>query len=63
MKTPITELLPNLFRTEYTKIVSVLVKKFGFLHIEVAEDIASDTFLVATEAWGLKGLPANPTAW
>jgi len=57
------ELIPNLFRTEYRKIVSVLVKSFGFERIEIAEDIASDTFLTAAETWGLKGLPANPTAW
>lgn len=32
-------------------------------HIEVAEDIASDTFLAASELWGIKGLPENPVAW
>jgi RNA polymerase sigma-70 factor (ECF subfamily) len=58
-----TALLPHLFRTEYRKIVSVLCKLFGIDHIEVAEDIVSDTFLVASELWGLKGLPENPTAW
>lgn len=57
------ELIPHLFRTEYSKIVSVLSKIFGFAQIEIAEDIASDTFLTATETWGLKGLPKNPTAW
>lgn len=57
------ELLPNLFRTEYRKIVSVLCRLFGIAHIEIAEDIVSDTFLLASELWGLKGLPANPTAW
>jgi len=57
------ELLPHLFRTEYRKIVSVLGKKFGFGQLEIAEDIVSDTFLTAAETWGLKGLPANPTAW
>jgi predicted RNA polymerase sigma factor len=58
-----SELIPHLFRTEYRKIVSVLVKLFGIEHIETAEDIASDTFLLAAETWGLKGLPKNPTAW
>jgi RNA polymerase sigma factor (sigma-70 family) len=57
------ELIPNLFKTEYRKIISVLVKLFSIEHIEVAEDIVSDTFLVAAETWGLKGLPQNPTAW
>lgn len=57
------ELIPRLFRTEYRKIVAVLSKLFGLAHIEVAEDIVSDTFLLATETWGAKGIPENPTAW
>lgn len=57
------ELLPHLFRTEYRKIVSVLCYLFGIQHIEIAEDIVSDTFLSATELWSVKGLPENPTAW
>lgn len=57
------ELLPHLFRTEYRKIVAVLCYLFGIEHIEIAEDIVSDTFLSATESWVIKGLPENPTAW
>ena len=57
------ELIPHLFRTEYRKITSVLCKLFGIEHIEIAEDIVSDTFLLAAETWGQKGLPKNPTAW
>ena len=58
-----SQLLPNLFRTEYRKIVSVLCYLFGIDNIEIAEDITSDTFLVATETWSIKGIPENPTAW
>jgi RNA polymerase sigma factor (sigma-70 family) len=57
------ELIPHLFRTEYRKITAVLCKLFGIEHIEIAEDIASETFLSAVESWAYKGLPANPTAW
>jgi len=57
------ELIPNLFRTEYQKIVSVLSNLFGIHHIEIAEDIVSDTFLAAAETWAIKGIPENPTAW
>jgi RNA polymerase sigma-70 factor (ECF subfamily) len=57
------ELLPHLFRTEYQKIISVLVRHYGFEQLSVAEDIASDTFLIAAETWGIKGLPENPVAW
>jgi RNA polymerase sigma-70 factor (ECF subfamily) len=57
------ELLPHLFRTEYTKIVSVLCRRFGFEGIETAEDIASETFMAAAQSWGVHGLPPDPTAW
>ncbi len=57
------ELIPHLFRSEYRKIVSVLCKQFGFDQIETAEDISSDTFLTASQIWGLNGLPENPVAW
>jgi len=57
------ELIPHLFRTEYSKITAVLCTLFGIEHIEVAEDIASETFLSAFETWNYKGLPPNPTAW
>ncbi|BDA80297.1 RNA polymerase subunit sigma-24 [Leptospira kobayashii] len=57
------ELIPHLFRTEYRKIVSVLCRHIGFEQIDIAEDIASDTFLTASETWGLKGVPQNPAAW
>lgn len=56
-------LLPELFKKEYQKIVSVLCYRFGIHHIEVAQDIVSETFLSATEIWRQKGLPDNPTAW
>src|SRR6185436_13376733 len=57
------ELIPHLFRTEFRKITAVLCKQFGIDHIQVAEDIASDTFLAAFETWTYKGIPENPIAW
>ena len=57
------ELIPHLFRTEFRKITSVLCKFFGLEHVEVAEDIASETFLSALEIWTYKGIPENPIAW
>jgi len=57
------ELIPHLFRTEYRKIVSVLCRHFGLGQVEIAEDLASDTFVAAAQTWALKGLPPNPTAW
>jgi predicted RNA polymerase sigma factor len=57
------ELIPHLFRTEFSKITAVICKRFGIEHLEVAEDIASDTFVLALETWTYKGIPENPTAW
>ena len=57
------QLIPHLFRTEYRKITAVLCKLFGIEHIEIAEDLASETFLSAMETWSYKGIPENPTAW
>jgi predicted RNA polymerase sigma factor len=56
-------LISDLFRTEFGKIVGVLCKSFGISNIELAEDIVSETFLVATETWSLHGVPENPKAW
>lgn len=57
------ELLPHLFRQEYAKMTAVLCRQFGLMHIEIAEDISSDTFLKASENWATNGIPDNPTAW
>lgn len=57
------ELIPYLYRTEFRKITAVLCRLFGIEHITIAEDIVGDTFLLAAETWGLKGIPANPAAW
>jgi RNA polymerase sigma factor (sigma-70 family) len=57
------ELIPHLFRTEFRKITAVLCKHFGIEHIEIAEDVASETFLLALETWTYKGVPVNPAAW
>jgi RNA polymerase sigma factor (sigma-70 family) len=57
------QLIAQLFKTEYRKIISVLCRLFGIIHIEIAEDIVNDTFLQAAETWALKGIPENPTAW
>ena len=57
------ELLPHLFRQEYANMTAVICRHFGLKHIEIAEDIASDTFLKASEHWAINGIPENPTAW
>jgi RNA polymerase sigma factor (sigma-70 family) len=58
-----SDLVPHLFRTEFRKITAVLCKHLGIEHLETAEDIVSDTFLLAVETWSYKGVSENPTAW
>ena len=57
------ELIPHLYRTEFRKITAVLCRSLGIEHISIAEDLVGDTFLLAAETWGLKGIPQNPAAW
>ena len=58
-----TEIIPGLFKSEFSKICTVLCKYLGIQHLDAAEDIASETFLSALETWPYKGIPENPTAW
>ncbi len=58
-----TDPIPNLFRTEYGRMVAVLCRIFGIENIQVAEDLVSETFLLAAETWGKKGIPKNQVAW
>jgi RNA polymerase sigma-70 factor (ECF subfamily) len=57
------QLIPDLYRKEYGKMVTVLCSRFGIAYMDIAEDIVSDTFLSAAETWGLKGIPSNPVSW
>lgn len=61
--TKVQEVIPNLFREQYAKMTAVLCRHFGLVHIELAEDIVSDTFLKATERWTIEGIPQYPEAW
>jgi RNA polymerase sigma-70 factor (ECF subfamily) len=55
--------LKSLFKQEFSKMVAVISNHFGLDHIELAEDVVSDTFLTAAETWRTSGTPVNATAW
>jgi len=55
--------LSPVFRNEFSKIVAVISKTFGLEHLQLAEDIVSETFLFALETWDSKGMPDDPPAW
>jgi len=60
---PKTDILTDLFRSEYSRMTAALCRHFGLKHIELAEDIVSETFLKATERWPVDGIPEDPPAW
>jgi len=53
--------IEQIFRQEYGRTVSVLVRVFG--DIDFAEDAVQDAFAVALERWPADGLPASPAGW
>lgn len=57
------KLIPHLFRTEFRKITVVLARFLGIEHLELVEDIVSETFVLALETWPHHGIPENPSAW
>ena len=54
--------LETVFRTEWSKLVAVLVRDFG--DIQLAEDCAQEAFMEAASRWesGI-GVPERPGAW
>lgn len=58
-----SDLVPHLFRTEFRKIISVLVRRFGAAHLEIMEDVVAETFLAALNVWPYQGVPDKPTSW
>lgn len=58
-----SEVIRELYRAEFSKMVAVIARRFGLAHIEIAEDIVSETFLTAAEKWETEGIPPNPAAW
>jgi RNA polymerase sigma-70 factor (ECF subfamily) len=53
--------IERVFREEYGRSVSVLVRLFG--DIEMAEEAVQDAFTVASERWPAAGLPPSPVGW
>ncbi|MFI6317945.1 RNA polymerase sigma factor [Nonomuraea sp. NPDC050556] len=54
-------LLEGVFRREYGRAVSVLVRALG--DIDLAEDAVQEAFARAAECWPEDGLPPSPAGW
>ncbi len=63
MVTETDQIIEHLFRNEYGKLVSGLIRFFGTANIQVAEDIVQETLIAASENWSIDGIPNNPTGW
>jgi RNA polymerase sigma-70 factor, ECF subfamily len=53
--------IERVFRAEYGRAVSVLVRTFG--DIDVAEDAVQDAFTEAVRRWPAAGIPPSPAGW
>ncbi|AQU69594.1 RNA polymerase sigma factor [Streptomyces niveus] len=53
--------IERVFRTEYGRAVSVLVRVFG--DIDIAEETVQDAFTTAVSRWPDTGVPPSPAGW
>jgi RNA polymerase sigma-70 factor, ECF subfamily len=56
-----TSEVERVFREQYGRAVSVLVRVFG--DIDVAEEAVQEAFAAASERWPEAGLPPSPAGW
>ncbi len=56
-----TAAIERIYREEYGRIVSSLVRRFG--DIDIAEEAAGEALLAAVERWPQDGVPPNPGGW
>jgi RNA polymerase sigma-70 factor, ECF subfamily len=60
-RSPTVARIEEIFRQEYGRAVSVLVRVFGDL--DFAEDAVQDAIAAALERWPRDGLPPSPAGW
>ncbi|MBO0754882.1 MAG: hypothetical protein J2P54_03405 [Bradyrhizobiaceae bacterium] len=53
----------HLFRREAGRMVAALTRVFGVHNLALAEDVVQEAFCRALEAWKVRGVPDNPSAW
>lgn len=56
-------LVGNLYKSESSKLLAILVRIFGMHNAEMAEDVLQDAFNKALSHWSQQGVPENPAAW
>jgi RNA polymerase sigma-70 factor (ECF subfamily) len=58
---PAVSQIEDLFRREYGRAVSVLIRRFG--DIDLAEEAVQEAFAAAVERWPSSGTPPSPAGW
>jgi len=61
VSSPATSEIERVFRAEYGRAVSVLVRVCG--DIDTAEEAVQDAFVAALERWPHTGVPPSPAGW
>ena len=57
------QVLENLFRREWGKIVATLTRIFGIERLTLGEDVVQEALARALQTWPYYGVPENPSAW
>jgi RNA polymerase sigma factor (sigma-70 family) len=57
------KLVEHFFRHEFGRLVSILTKRLGTRHIDLAEDVAQSALSLALKHWAHNGIPNNPGGW
>ncbi len=50
------------FKKEYTRLIALLIRKYGHQNLSLIEDAVQESFLKAVKIWPVKK-PDNPSAW
>ncbi len=57
------ELVENLFRRQYGRMVARLVRILGPRHLSLAEEVVQEALMAALQNWPFRGVPRRPEAW
>src|SRR5256714_17646 len=61
MRADVTSALEGVYRSDWGRIVSALIRLFG--DFDVAEEAAQEAFAAAVDQWPIAGVPEFPRAW
>src|SRR5438874_11016855 len=61
MHADVTSALEGVYRSDWGRIVSALIRLFG--DFDVAEEAAQEAFAAAVDQWPISGVPEFPRAW